>query len=185
MIIVIQTESVMSEVKLTFTTEQLPVDEAATVKAFTLWAKSRHAVTHAFPNLHQSAYYKQIQLYGIQKFWELTWIDRLHHTSSLGETDHFINSCWAAMIDYQLTKLWPTLDHINEYNMNHLIAIHRATNKVKGSKFHGVSVASKCICPDHLEGFIDLYADITGNNYLTKWATECFLAKSAIKSKSK
>ena len=135
----------MAELKLTFTTKQLSSDEAATVKAFTLWTKSRHALTHAFPQLHESAYFKQIQLYGIQKFWELTWVERLLHTSTLGETDQFLNDCWAAMIDHQLTKLWPTLDCINEYNMNHLIAIHRATNIVNCSKFHGVSVASKCI----------------------------------------
>lgn len=169
------------ELKLIFETAQSHTDESATVKAYTLWTKSKHAITHAFPDLHKSAYYKQLQLYGTQKFWELTWIERLNHTSSLGETDQFINGCWAAMIDHQLNKLWPMLDTINEHTMSHLMALHRATNRIKGSKFHGIAVANRCICPGRLEGFIDIYADISSNGHVTKWATKSFLAENAIK----
>ena len=168
-------------VKLTFATATDPLDDEATVKAYTLWTKSKHAIIHAFPELHKSAYYKKIQLYGIQKFWELTWMERLHHTASLGEKDSFINNCWAAMIDYQLNKLWPKLDHIDTHSMNFLVAINNATNKVKGSKFHGVCVASRCLYPTGLEGFIDLYLDVSCNNYITKWAKDVFLPKNLLK----
>ena len=174
-----------NDIQLVFETAVPPSDENATIKAYTLWTKTKHAITHAFPDLHKGAYYKQIQLYGTQKFWELTWIERLNYTSSLGETDPYINSCWAAMIAYQLNKLWPHLDNINEHTMNHLVALHRATNRIKGSKFHGICVANKCIEPDHVEGFIDIYADISSNGYITRWATDSFLAKNAIKPRLK
>ena len=174
-----------SDQKLIFETTSIPANDTATVKAYTLWTKTKHAITHAFPDLHKSVYYKQIQMYGTQKFWELTWIERLNHTSSLGETDPFINGCWAAMIAYQLNNLWPHLDTVNEHTMNHLIALHRATDRIKGSRFHGISVANKCVGPDRLEGFIDIYADISGNNCINQWATDSFLAKNAVKARNK
>ena len=160
-------------VKMQFTSKLNDPMEA--VKKYTLWTKASLAIDHAFPDIYKHIYYKKLVLYGAQKFWESTWYERYHTVKTLGESEPLINSCWAALIRYHLDQLWPVLDSPNSYHFDQLLAITRATNRIKGAKFHGLGLAIESKNPNETIGFIDIYQDITGTNHVTKWALTRFI----------
>ena len=161
------------EIKFKFTSQLKDPLEA--IKKYTLWTKASTAINHAFPEICKHIYYKKLMLYGAQKFWETTWYERYHTVKTLGESDPLINSCWAALIRYHLDQLWPALDTQNPYHLDQLLAITRATNRIKGAKFHGLGLAIDSHNPTETMGFIDIYQDITGTNQITKWALNRFI----------
>ena len=161
----------------TFRSVKLPLDGGQTVKSYMMWVKSHAAIWQAFPAVNQSVYYKKIQLYGVQKFWMSTWFDRFRTTGQLGESVPEINECWASMLLYHLDEIWPMLDTITDGVLEQLTVIHRFTNRIKGAKFHGIAIATKCVAPDCIEGFLDLYSDIGSNEDITRWAARAFLPK--------
>ena len=161
-----------------FRSNKLPADGGQTLKAYMMWVKSHQTIWHAFPDVNQSPYYKKVQLYGVQKFWTSTWFDRFRTSSQLGESTPEINHCWASILLCHLDDLWPTLDDITEAGLEQLVVIHRFTNRIKGAKLHGIGIAAKCIEPDCIEGFLDLYSDVGSNEDITKWAARAFLPKN-------
>ena len=76
---------------------------------------------------------------------------------------------------YHLDQIWPTLDSITDHMLEQLKSINRFTNRIKGARFHGLGLATKCLAPDRIEGFIDLYEDIGTNAELNTWITKVFL----------
>ena len=164
-----------SVIKYKFTSKTAK-DPVETTKAYVMWAKADQVIKEAFPNVSQYIYHKKLMLYGTQRFWESTWFDRYHTTKILGESDYHVNMCWASLIRYHLDIIWPRLDDDNHQIMAQLVALHQVTNRIKGAKFHGLGLAMECSNPNRVEGFIDLYRDITGTNQITTWAKEKFLA---------
>ena len=162
---------------LTFRSLKLPDDGGQTLKAYMMWVKSHHSIWTAFPNVHKSAYFKRVHMHGIQNFWTSTWFERFVTSSQLGESTPEINNCWASLLLYYLDLMWPNLDSITDHTMDQLKAINRFTNRIKGARFHGLGIATKCLAPDCIEGFIDLYEDIGSNAELTAWITRVFLPK--------
>ena len=166
---------------VTFRSLKLPDDGGRTLKAYMMWVKSHHAIWTAFPTVNQSQYYKRVRMHGIQNFWTSTWFDRFASTCTLGESTPEINDCWASLLLYHLDQLWPSLDAITDHNLDQLIAIHRFTNRIKGARFHGLGLATKCLAPDRIEGFIDLYKDVGSNSDLAAWINRVFLPKATKK----
>ena len=162
-----------------FRTLHLPDDGERTLKAYLMWVKAHHAIWKAFPDVNQSGYYKRIQLFGLQPFWTTTWYDRFTTTATLGESGTEINDCWAALLLYHLDILWSQLDNISDTALDQLTVIHRCTNRIKGARLYGLGIAAKCLDPDRISGFLDLYEDIATNEELHDWIALQFLPKSA------
>ena len=162
---------------LAFRSLKLPADGGQTLKSYMMWIKSHAAIWLAFPHVNQSIYYKKLQLYGVQNFWTSTWFDRFRTSSKLGESTPEINENWASLLLYHLDDIWPKLDNISDSTLEQLTIIHRFTNRIKGAKLHGIGIAARCLDPDRIEGFLDLYLDIGSNDEITQWASRAFLPR--------
>ena len=142
-----------------------------------MWTKSHFAIWKTFPEVNKSEYYKRVQMFGLQPFWNITWFDRFVTTSSFGEASPEINACWATLMLYHLDQLWPQLDNISDDSLARLTIINRCTNRFKGAKSQGLAIATKCVDPNRLEGFIDLFEDVATNEEMLRWVTKQFLPK--------
>ena len=160
-----------------FRSAKLPTDGGKTFQAYLMWIKCHSTIWLAFPQVNRSAYYKRIQLYGIQNFWTTTWFDRYRSSSKLGESTVEVNECWASLLLFHLDMIWPQLDTISDRVYDQLSQINKFTNRIKGAKQHGLGFAARCLEPDRIEGFIDLYLDIGSNDEITAWAARDFLPK--------
>ena len=167
----------MTSLNVTFSSDQSTLDASKTVTAHVLWLKCDHAIKHAFPTLTQTVYYKQLMLYGAQRYWETTWMERFHTARRLEDSVTENNLCWAALIKFYLDKLWPSLQGISDHQMEQLESIHQITNRIRGSRFQGIAVANQCISPTAIEGFIDIYPNITANEWISNWAKTVFCPK--------
>ena len=165
----------MGSIKLAFTTKNAPDNEGSAVQAYVMWTKSHAAIMEAFPEVEKSEFYKLVQLHGIQRFWVSTWLDRFQAAKNIGESTKEVNHCWATMVLVFLDELWPKLDNITLPDLSKLIILHGLTNRIKGAKFHGLGIATPCYNPQRLEGFIDLYPDISSNEEITTWVKRNFL----------
>ena len=160
--------------KFAFRTKTTPPNGLDALSAYTMWTKSHDMLLSSFPKLYQHPFYKKLMLYGAQRFWEATWFDRYWSAANLGDNDHHIDSCWAALIKYHLDALWAELDDPSELTMDQLRAIFEFTNRTKNGIFQGIGLAQYCSRPATLEGFIDIYGEV-GNNPITRWARKTFL----------
>ena len=164
----------VTKIKFSSNSSQPPLNAT---RAYVMWTKSNHAITVAFPDVAKYSFHKKLMLYGAQKFWESTWFERYMTIKLIGEPEQLVNQCWASLIKYHLDILWPKLDDDNDQIMAQLTAIHQATNRIRGTKFHGLGLAIECKNPNCIEGFIDLYRDITATSNITSWTKDRFLTK--------
>ena len=160
---------------LTFVSNIQPVDGTLTVKAYVLWAKCKSATILAFPAAVQTKFYKELLMYGTQRSWLRTWIDRFKSSNSIGESEENVNNAWAALILHYLDKLWPKLDKMAPADWVQLEAIHTITNRIKGARLHGFGIGDKCTEPNRMEGFIDLVEDTSANQEFVDWVHKYFL----------
>ena len=160
---------------LAFRSEKLPVDNKKVATAYMMWIQSHQTVWKAFPKVHYSGYYKKLQLQGVQRFWTATWFDRFRTVGRLGDSNQEVNHCWASLILYHLDELWPQLDDISDEAFDQLQIINKLTNRTQGAKLLGLGLATRCMAPNRMEGFIDLYTDIAANEQLTQWVNKVFL----------
>ena len=160
---------------LTFESTTKPKDGMLTVKAYTVWSKCKMAIVTAFPHATQTAFHKKLTMYGTQRFWLKTWVDRFKVTVSIGESDEEVNNAWAALILHYLDHLWPNLDHMTPANWVQLEAIHQLTDRIKGAKLHAFGIGETCVEPERMEGFIDIFEDHTTEQPLLDWVHKYFL----------
>ena len=160
---------------LTFESTTVPKDGILMVKAYTVWTKCKIATVTAFPLATQSAFHKKLIMYGTQRFWLKTWTERFKVTISIGESDDEVNNAWAALILHYLDQLWPSLDQMTPANWVQLEAIHQLTDRIKGARLHAFGIGEKCLEPDRMEGFIDLFEDTTADLPLLNWVHNNFL----------
>ena len=78
---------------------------------------------------------------------------------------------------YHLDILWPKLDDGDAHTMSQVLAINQATNKIKGARFQGIGLTIELHDSGTIEGFIDIYRDITATTNITTWAKERFISK--------
>ena len=160
--------------KFTFHTNA-NANEKEALASYTMWCKSKKVVTNAFPTVFQCEFYQKLQLFGVQRFWMRTWVDRFQTTKAIGESDEDINNCWASLLLLFLDQLWPRLDNLSPCDLELLNAINVVTDRIKGAKLNAYSLATTCNAPTRVEGFIDLFEDKTANEPLSQWIRNHFL----------
>ena len=156
-----------------------PGDPNSKIQLYTLWMKADQTITHAFPDVHEYPYYKKLVLHGMQRFWESTWYERFTTAKLIGESEPVVNQCWASLIRHQLDSLWPELDGDNPSTLEQLSAINQITDRIKGSKMNGVGIAIQCNNPNNVEGFVDIFRDITSNSHIVAWANKKFMSSES------
>ena len=173
-------ESVPAEsvrLKLQFHSKGPISDHPKTLNAYTMWVKSRKALIDAFPQAHTTEFAQKLKLYGTQRYWLLTWLERFQQARTVGESDKETNHAWAALALHYLDQLWPQLDNPDENVLESLEAIHHLVNKIKGHKLVGVAISAECVAPRRIEGFIDLYENNSANATIMNWINNTFLAR--------
>ena len=84
--------------KWTFRTRIMPTDKVRATQSYATWVKCRSAVMDAFPDAYKHEFHHKLVLYGTQRMWFNTWIDRFKNTKDVGESELDINLCWANLI---------------------------------------------------------------------------------------
>ena len=154
---------------------QANANEQDVLESYAMWCKSKKVITNAFPEVFQCEYYQKLQLYGIQRFWMRTWVDRFQTARTIEESDPDVNNCWASLLLVCLDQIWPNLDKPSACDRELLVAINALTDKIKGSRMHTYGLAALCDSPLRVEGFIDLFEDKTSNDSLVQWVRGHFL----------
>ena len=160
--------------KFTFVTKT-DANEKEVLSSYTMWCKSKKVLTNGFPEVFQSEFYQKLQLYGIQRFWMRTWVERFQSTRTIGESDPEINNCWASLLILCLDQLWPNLDQLSPCDLELLNSINVLTDRIKGARLNAYSLATHCNSPNRVEGFIDLFEENSANEPLTQWVRTHFL----------
>ena len=163
--------------QLQFNSNGPVLHQADVLNAYTIWVKSRKTLIDAFPTAHHTEFAQKLKLYGTQRYWLLTWIERFKQAKTIGESDQEVNNAWAALALHYLDQLWPQLDTPDEHVFELLTAIHHMTNKIKGHRLVAVGISAQCAAPTRIEGFIDLYENSTNNAKIFAWIDKTFLFK--------
>ena len=145
-----------------------------TLKAYATWNKCHQVLKDAFPDARQTQFAQKLRLYGAQRYWLPTWLERFQMVKAIGEADESINNGWASLALHYLDQLWPKLDSPTEHQMEQLEAINQMTNKIKGHQLNAVGISARCLEPDSVEGFIDLFDENTENETTSAWAINTF-----------
>ena len=169
------TESV--RIKLQFRSKGPITDHPSTLDAYAMWIKSRKTLMDAFPQAHCTEFAQKLKLYGTQRYWLLTWLERFQQAKTIGESDKETNNAWAALALHYLDQLWPQLDNPAEQTVESLQAIHHLTNKIKGHKLVAIAISAECVAPKRIEGFIDLFENNSTNATIFNWIDNVFLAR--------
>ena len=164
--------------KLQFQSNGPVRDHATTLRVYTQWSKCRKTLIDAFPTAHHTEFAQKLKLYGTQRYWLLTWVERFQQSKTIGESDFEINNAWAALALHYLDQIWPHLDNPEPHITEQLDAIHQLTNKVKGHKLIAIGISAECVAPKRIEGFIDLFTNTTNNNDMIQWIENTFMPKS-------
>ena len=146
-----------------------------TLNVYTKWIKCQQVLKDAFPGARQTQFAQKLRLYGAQRYWLPTWIERFHRAKNVGEADLSINNGWATLALHYLDQIWPKLDSPAEHTLEQLEAINQLTNKIKGHQLNAAGISAVCLEPDRIEGFIDLFDDSTENEATTLWANTKFI----------
>ena len=166
-------------VKLQFQSSGAVNDTQAALNAYATWTKCRKTLVDAFPQAHHTEFAQKLKLHGAQRYWLLTWLERFQHAKSIGESDEEVNNAWAALALHYLDQIWPQLDNPDTHVTEQLEAIHLMTNTIKGHKLVAIGIAAQCVAPQRIEGFIDLFDNVTSNNKIFQWIEATFMAKKS------
>ena len=163
--------------QLQFTTQGPIDDKQAVLRAYAVWTKCRKSLIDAFPSAHHTEFSQKLKLYGTQRYWLLTWLERFQQAKTMGESTEEVNNAWAALGLHYLDQIWPHLDKSEPHIIEQLDALHLMTNKIKGHKLVAAGIAAVCVRPDRMEGFIDIFDNATNNTKIFEWLERTFLAR--------
>ena len=149
-------------------------DQSKINRLIVVWKTTMESFKDAYPLITQSSYYKKLQLHGIDKLWEPTWIEKFNKIRTLGKKKKE-DEKWAALAIVLLHELWTDIPTLTQDKYNLLMALNAASNTLFGSRKHGMALAVHT--QGEIRGYINIYNEGTEYEHVSDWAKTTYIRK--------
>ena len=122
-----------------------------------LWLKIKHVIDTFYPEARESAYYKQLQLYGVNEMWTDTWNEELIRLRGLNRKPKEIQNCWVSLILWTLWSIWPRMSKATTKDFQWLQLASLALDRAGGTTSFAIGTAATSGVNKRMAGQVDVY----------------------------